>query len=94
MAGSYQHVKAGISTIENMGDAKEAIAELYFLVRYLADDAEIEEALNVLADIEDGHADPLQLIGGGPDLSITPGLSDYAVAYLEMKQAMGAEHGS
>lgn len=94
MAGSYQHVKAGIITIENMGDAKEAIAELYFLVRYFADESEIEEALNVLSDFENGHADPHRLIGGGPDLSNPAGLSDHAVAYLEMKRAIGAEDGS
>ena len=33
MAGSYEHVMAGWSLIENMGDAYEAVEELLWLVQ-------------------------------------------------------------
>ncbi len=33
MAGSYDHVMGGWSLIENMGDAKEAVEELLWLVQ-------------------------------------------------------------
>ena len=52
MAGSYYHVVnqnnkfIGIDLIENLGDAYEAIEEMYFMINYLAkfDKKKIEEA--------------------------------------------------
>jgi len=33
MAGSYNHVMSGWSSVENMGDAKESVEELLWLVQ-------------------------------------------------------------
>ena len=77
MAGSYSHIhNGGWSLIENLGDAYEAVEELYYLVRAHLDDAEIAQALEAFHAFERGEEAPI------------PGASDYADAYLQTRQQM------
>lgn len=88
MAGSYNHVKRGWSMIENMGDAEEAVEEMFFIINAYLDESEIKDAVRQLARYKNGLDDPRKLIGGGPDSSSDASMSDFGKAYLKMKKVM------
>lgn len=89
MAGSYSHIKnGGWSFIENMGDAYECVEELFFLVRFFADDEEIKEALEQFHKFKRGESDPNWIPEGSPEFEHMPTITDYGRAYLETQELM------
>jgi hypothetical protein len=88
MAGSYEHVKHGWSLIENMGDAYEAVEELFYLVRCFADEQDVREALAAFYAYENGEMDPRKLSEPSAESEAMPTMSDYGLAYLDAKDAL------
>ena len=55
MAGSYNHVDSGWSTIEHIGDAYEAVEEMYYLIACYLEKSHIEAALKQFARLKRGE---------------------------------------
>lgn len=95
MAGSYSHIHQqqpndghGISLIGNLSDAGQCIEELYYLIRSIASDKQIKDALDEFyrykrGEIESGWADDV----GGP----IPNPHSCALAWIQTQQMMGRE---
>lgn len=84
MAGSYEHVRHGWSSIENMGDAAEAVEELLYLVSCFGDERDIQEALAEFYKFKRGEANPSRLY----ETESGWHMLDFGRAYLETQDAM------